>query len=111
GMMALAVVGILFNGAAVLRVRKGTSMTEKMVSWHLIEDMLGWIAVLIGAGVMAIWDLPVIDPLLSIGISLFVLWNVGRNLRKVAKVFLQETPDSFDAEGFGKSVESIPGVL
>ena len=111
GMIALTVVGIIFNGAAVLRVRKGTSMTEKVVSWHLIEDVLGWIAVLIGAAVMTFWDLPVIDPLLSIGISLFVLWNVGRNLSKVIRVFLQHTPDSFNVEDFEKSVESLPGVL
>lgn len=110
GMIALAIVGILFNGAAVLRVRKGSSLTEKVVSWHLLEDLLGWVAVLIGAGVMAIWDLPIIDPILSILIALFVLWNVGRNLKKVIAVFLQTTPDSFDLEAFEKNVSELPGV-
>ncbi|MCB1132859.1 MAG: cation transporter, partial [Verrucomicrobiae bacterium] len=74
GMIGLAVVGILFNGAAVLRVKKGASLTEKIAGWHLLEDTLGWVAVLAGAVVMMVWELPVIDPLLSIGISLFVLW-------------------------------------
>lgn len=110
GMIAFALVGIAFNGAAVLRVRKGTSLTEKIVSWHLLEDVFGWIAVLIGACVMAIWDLPVIDPILSIGLSLFVLWNVGKNLKKVAKVFLQVSPESFDLDDFEKTVAAIPGV-
>ena len=53
GMIILAFVGVIFNGAAVLRVRKGSSLTERVVSWHLLEDTLGWIAVLIGAVVMA----------------------------------------------------------
>ena len=110
GMIALAVVGIAVNGYAVLRTRKGSSLTEKVVSWHLLEDTLGWGAVLIGAGVMAFWDLPIIDPLLSIGISLFVLWNVGRNLKNVMKVFLQTAPDSFDAEEFEKTVRNFPKV-
>ena len=110
GMIALAVVGILFNGAAVLRVRKGSSLTEKVVSWHLLEDLLGWIAVLVGAGIMAIWDLPIIDPILSILISLFVLWNVARNLKNVVKVFLQTAPGSFDLENFEQNVRAIPGV-
>jgi len=110
GMIALAIVGITFNGAAVLRVRKGSSLTEKVVSWHLLEDVLGWVAVLIGAGVMSIWDLPIIDPILSVLISLFVLWNVTRNLKNVVKVFLQVTPDSFDLEEFEKSLAVIPGV-
>ncbi len=110
GMMALAVVGIAVNGYAVIRTRKGSSLTEKVVSWHLLEDTLGWGAVLIGAGAMAVWDLPIIDPILSIVISLFVLWNVGRNLKNVAKVFLQTTPQSFDLTAFEAAVTDLPLV-
>ncbi len=110
GMIALAVVGIIFNGAAVLRVKKGSSLTEKVVSWHLLEDTLGWGAVLIGSIVMTIWSVPIIDPMLSIGISLFVLWNVGRNLKKVMNVFLQTTPESFDLETFQRDAAELPKV-
>jgi cobalt-zinc-cadmium efflux system protein len=110
GMTVLAVIGIIVNGAAVLRVRKGTSLSEKVVSWHLLEDTLGWGAVLIGAGIMTFWDVPIIDPILSLGISLFVLWNVGRNLRAVIKVFLQTAPESFDAGDFESQVKAIPKV-
>lgn len=110
GMIGLAVLGILFNGAAVLRVRRGSSLTEKLVSWHLIEDTLGWIAVLIGASIMTIRDLPIIDPILSIGISVFVLWNVGRNLKKVLAVFLQTTPEGFSVESFERDTLAIDGI-
>lgn len=110
GMIALAVVGIVVNGYAVLRTRKGSSLTEKVVSWHLLEDTLGWGAVLIGAGVMSIWDIPIIDPILSICISLFVLWNVGRNLRKVMTVFLQTAPESFGTEEFEEKARALPDV-
>lgn len=111
GMMLLAVVGVVFNGAAVLRVRKGSSLTERVVSWHLLEDTLGWVAVLIGAGIMTLWDLPIIDPLLSIGISLFILWNVVRNLRQFFDVFLQRAPQQFDLEDFEKKLLGIPSVI
>lgn len=111
GMMALAVAGILFNGAAVLRVRKGSSLTERVVSWHLLEDVLGWVAVLAGAAAMAVWDLPIIDPLLSIGISVFVLWNVVRTLGRFFDVLLQRAPDSFDLEAFERRMREVPGVL
>lgn len=111
GMMVIALIGIAFNGAAVLRVRKGSSLTEKVVSWHLLEDTLGWVAVLIGAGAMAIWDLPILDPLLSIGISLFVLWNVLRTLRKFVGIFLQRTPSGFNLKEFEAAARGIPGVL
>lgn len=110
GMMGLAVLGVIFNGAAVLRVRKGSSLTERVVTWHLLEDVLGWVAVLVGAGVMALWDLPSIDPLLSIAISLFILWNVVRNLRQFFDVFLQRTPPGFDADAFERAMHGIPQV-
>ncbi len=111
GMIALAVVGVLVNGAAVFRLRRGSSLTEKVVSWHLLEDTLGWGAVLIGAGVMVVWDLPVIDPILSVAIALFVLWNVGGNLTRVMKVFMQTTPPSFDLRKFEDRVRHFPGVI
>ena len=111
GMMALAVLGILVNGAAVLRVKKGSSITERIVSWHLLEDVLGWVAVLIGAFVMSLWELPIIDPLLSIGISSFIIWNVFRNLKQVARVFLQTVPENFDLNEFERKVSEIPHVV
>lgn len=110
GMIGLAVVGILFNGAAVLKVKSGKSLAEQVVSWHLLEDTLGWGAVLVGSTIMAIWDVPIIDPILSIGISLFVLWNVIRNMRKVFRVFLQVAPASFDVEQFEREVRALPNV-
>lgn len=111
GMILLAIVGIVFNGAALLRVRKGSSLTERVVSWHLLEDTLGWVAVLVGAGIMAVWNLPIIDPILSISISLFVLWNVVRNLRKFFRVFLQFAPTDFDSRSFEQELKAIPKVV
>ncbi len=111
GMIVLAVIGVMFNGAAVLRVKSGSSMTEKMVTWHLIEDVLGWVAVLAGAIVMTIWDLPIIDPLLSIGISVFIIWNVVRSLRQVFDVIIQKVPASFDVEQFERDILKHPKVV
>lgn len=93
------------------RLRGGQSLNEKVVSWHLIEDTLGWFAVLIGSAVMMIGDLPIIDPLLALAISVFILWNVFRNLKKVGMVFLQSAPPGFDAEAMNRDLTVIPGVL
>ena len=110
GMIALAVLGVVVNGFAAWRASRGSSMNEAVVSWHLLEDVLGWIAVLIGAIAMQIWDIPIIHPLLSIGISIFILVNVARNLWRVAKVFLQHSPEEFEVEDFQKEVEQLEGV-
>lgn len=111
GMILLAVIGVIFNGAAVLRVKSGSSLTEKVVTWHLIEDVLGWVAVLVGAVIMTIWDVPIIDPLLSIGISIFIIWNVVRSLRQVFEVIIQKVPTSFDVEAFEREVLKHPKVI
>lgn len=110
GMIGLAVLGIAVNGFAAWRASRGSSLNEGIVSWHLLEDVLGWIAVLIGSIAMKIWDVPIIDPILSILISIFILINVIRNLSSVAKVFMQRTPEGFDTEIFSEKALAVDGV-
>lgn len=92
GMLLLAVLGVGINLVAMLRLKKGTSLTEKVISLHFLEDVLGWAAVLIGAGVMLFVNVPILDPLLSIAIAAYVLTNVYKNLRKVFIILLQGVP-------------------
>ena len=98
GMLLLAVLGILFNGAAMLRLKKGSSINERMVSLHFLEDVLGWAAVLIGALVILFTDMPVLDPILSLAIACFILLNVYRNLKPALKIILQGIPDEAHEE-------------
>ncbi len=96
GMLGLAVLGVLVNGAAVLRVRSGKSLNERVVTWHLLEDVLGWVAVLIVSVVMLFVELPILDPLLSLAVTGWVGINAVRNLKKTVDVFLQAVPDDID---------------
>ncbi len=96
GMLYIAIFGVVVNGAAVLRLRKGTSINERVISLHLLEDVLGWVAVLIGSVVMLYFDLPWIDPVLSVLIAAFILVNVIRNLKSCLNVVLQATPQGID---------------
>lgn len=93
GMFVLAIFGIAVNGAAVLRLRHGKTQNEKVLSWHLLEDVLGWVAVLLGAILMYFTGWAWLDPLLCIGFSLFILLNVIKSLRQTLALFLQVTPD------------------
>ncbi|MFV0390585.1 MAG: cation diffusion facilitator family transporter [Paludibacteraceae bacterium] len=98
GMMLLAVLGIAINGFAMLRLSRGNSLNEKVVSLHLLEDVLGWIAVLIGSIIMYFWDAPVIDPILSIAIAAYVLFNVFRNMRELFRIILQGAPQEINSD-------------
>ncbi|QQR55017.1 cation transporter [Candidatus Peregrinibacteria bacterium] len=111
GMFILAVVGILLNGLTALRLRSGKGLTEKVLTWHMMEDVLGWVAVLVTSIVMSIQDTHILDPILSILITLFVLSKVLKNLKSVVKVFLQGVPDNLKIKEIEKSLLGIKGVL
>lgn len=111
GMMWFAVAGVLLNGVAVLRLRRGTSMNARVVAWHMLEDVLGWAAVLVVSIVMQFWHVPVLDPLLSLLIASYILYyNVVVNINKTLQLFLQAVPDGIDAERMERELCGIPGV-
>lgn len=110
GMLILAIIGITVNGAAYLRLRSGTSLSEKVVSWHLIEDVLGWVAVLIVAIVLMFYNVPILDPILSILITLWVLYNVMKNAKEAFFIFLQRAPDEVHVDAVAEKVLSVEGV-
>ena len=82
GMFVIAILGVLVNGIAVLRLKKGHSSNERVVMLHLLEDVLGWLAVLFGSVLMYFFDWPIIDPILSIMIATFILWNALKNIKE-----------------------------
>ncbi len=110
GMIALAVIGIAVNGAAVLRMRSGRTLNERVVTWHLAEDALGWIAVLITGIFISFYDLHVLDPILSVLITLYVLRNVLKNTKEAVLTFLQTVPDSFNLSDIERKAAALPGV-
>ncbi len=110
GMMVLALVGVAVNGIAALRLRKGSTENEQMLSWHMIEDLLGWIAVLIGAVLIIMTGWAWLDPLLACLVSAFILFNVVRRFWQTLLLFLQRSPIEFDEERFISGVRSLEGV-
>lgn len=110
GMLLLAILGILVNGFAAFRMKKGESLNERAVTLHLLEDVFGWAAVLIASIVMIFVNVPLLDPLLSIGITFWVLFNVYRNLRDAFKVLLQEVPQNIDTQGLLTALNQLPDV-
>ena len=110
GMFLLAIVGILANGAAVLRLNKGHSINEKVVSLHMLEDVLGWTAILVGSVIMYFFDVPIVDPIMSIAIAIFVLSNVYKNLRQTLHIILQGIPEEVDMTEIATHIQKFEGV-
>lgn len=113
GMLWLAVTGILINGAAVVRLKKGSTLNERAVLLHLSEDLLGWVAVLVASVVMLIVDAPwvrLLDPALSLAITAWVLWGVWQNLRDTFRILLQGVPEGFDPRQLEAEIMAVEGV-
>lgn len=110
GMLLFAIVGIAINGFAAWKLQAGKTLNEKVVSWHLFEDVLGWIAVLVVSIVLLFKDIPILDPILSIAILLYVLFNVFGHMRKAFLIFLQSVPEGFSTAEIEKAVVEISQV-
>jgi cobalt-zinc-cadmium efflux system protein len=110
GMVLFAVVGILVNGVAALRLRKDETMNARAVAWHLFEDVLGWIAVLVVSVVLLVRPFYILDALLSVTITLYISWNVIANLKKTLGLFLQGVPENIDINEIDVRLRSIPDV-
>ena len=98
GMIIFALVGVAVNFTAAYFTREGDGINQKAVNLHMLEDVLGWIVVLVGAVVMRFTHWTVIDPIMSIGVALFILVNSVKNLKEVLDIFLEKTPDGISAE-------------
>jgi cobalt-zinc-cadmium efflux system protein len=98
GMMWFAVLGIIINGVAVLKLRKGTSINERVVALHLFEDVLGWLAILAASIIMQFYEIPLLDPILSIAIACYVLYNVFKNGKESFVILLQGVPVKISVE-------------
>ena len=110
GMFWLALLGIAFNGFSFWRNRRSQSLNAKMVNWHLIEDVLGWTVVLIGSIAMHFGDFPWLDPLMALGVTLFILWNVFKSLGRVTKIFLQSNPEGVDLSAIENELRTLNNV-
>lgn len=110
GMIYLAILGVVVNGYAAFKLAAGKTLNEQVLNWHLLEDVLGWVAVLIGAIVMTFVDWPIIDPLLSIAFTLFILINVVRNLIETLKLFSQANPNPALYSAIEQAIKDVAHV-
>jgi cobalt-zinc-cadmium efflux system protein len=110
GMGAFAVIGMVVNGYAAWRLARGGTLNERVVSWHMIEDVLGWATVLAGSIVMSFGDWPIVDPVLSLISSAFILYGVLRNLHRTLRLFLQATPEGIDLSALRREIEELADV-
>ncbi len=96
GMFLLATVGLIINGISTYSTSKAKGINEQAVSLHQLEDLFSWVGVLITSVVISIYDLPILDPILSILITLIVVRNAIGHIKIILNIFLEKVPDDID---------------
>ncbi len=111
GMLGIALIGITLNGAGYVLLKKGESLNEKVLSWHLLEDVLGWIVILVGGIVIYFWKFYFVDPIMTVALTVFILYNVAKNMREAINILLQGVPKHINLEAVKHDIMTIKGVL
>lgn len=114
GMIIFAIFGVIVNFSAAYFTSGGHSINQKAVNLHMLEDVLGWAIVLVGALIMRfvnIEGIAIIDPLMSIGVAIFIFINAVRNLKEVIELFLAKLPPYLRIEEIKEHICEIDGVL
>lgn len=111
GMILMAVVGLVVNFIAAYITHGAHSANERAVSLHMLEDVLGWAVVLVGAIVMRFTDLNIIDPIMSIGVSVFIFYHALRNLAECVAVLTDRAPRDIDVSEIRKQLLEIDGIV
>lgn len=111
GMIIFAIFGVIVNGLAAYFTKEGDSLNQKAVNLHMLEDVLGWIVVLIGAILMKFTKINLIDAILSIGVAIYILTHVVKSFKSILNLFLEKTPEGIEIEELKEHLEEIDNVV
>lgn len=109
-MLIIAVFGAIINGIAAFKTSHGNGANEKAINLHMLEDVFGWIAVLIGSIFIHLFQWYFIDTLLSLIISAFLLFHSIKNILYTVSILLEKTPYDFNCEDYEAEISKLPGV-
>ena len=110
GILGLGIIAVSINVLASLVVRKGKTKNESILSLHFLEDTLGWVAVILMAIVLRFTDWYILDPLLSLVISFFILSKAIPRFWSTLKIFLDAVPEGVDIKQVKSDLEQLDHV-
>ncbi|MBO7187636.1 MAG: cation transporter [Clostridia bacterium] len=110
-MIIFAIIGLIVNIIATYLTHGNNSLNQKAINLHMLEDVLGWVVVLIGAIVMKFSALYFLDAVLSILVAIFIITNSIKNLKETLDVLLLKTPKNLNIETIKNAVLSVDGIL
>lgn len=111
GMIIFALIGVVINFIAAYFTKEGESINQRSVNLHMLEDVLGWIVVLIGAVIMRFTDISRIDPIMSILVAIFIFVNALKNMKSILDLFLEKIPNGISVDEIKKHLLEIDNII
>lgn len=110
GMLLFAVIGLVFNILAVFFTKHGDSLNQKSINLHMLEDVMSWAIVLIGAIIMKFTDFAMLDIILSIGTSVFILINSFKNIKSATNILADKVPSGINPRRIKSKILMLDNV-
>ena len=110
GMIIFAIFGVIVNGLAAYFTKEGDSLNQKAVNLHMLEDVLGWGVVLIGAILIKFTEITLIDAVMSIGVAIFILSHAINSFKSIIDLFLEKTPEGIEIKELKEHLHEIENV-
>lgn len=110
-MIGFSILGITVNLVSAWRMSRGKTNNERILTWHLIEDFLSWLAVLVSSVVIYFTHINWLDPVIAVALSIYIAYNVFKHLKSTIFLFLQARPEEFDEELYIQKVLKIDGIF
>ena len=110
GMILIAIIGFIVNFLAAYFTKDSHSLNTKSVNLHMLEDVLGWIVVLIGSVIIKFTNIYYIDSIMSIGISIFLIIECIKNIKEILNLILEKTPKGIEIKEVENKIKEIKEV-
>ena len=110
GMIIFAIFGVIVNFLAAYFTKEGDSLNQKAVNLHMLEDVLGWVVVLIGAIIIKFTEINIIDAIMSIGVAIFILIHALKSFKSIIDLFLEKIPNGIEIEEIKEHLKEIENV-
>ena len=110
GMIIFAIFGVIINFLAAYFTKEGDSLNQKAVNLHMLEDVLGWVVVLIGAILIKFTEINIIDAIMSIGVAIFILIHALKSFKSIIDLFLEKVPNGIEIEELKEHLQEIENV-
>jgi cobalt-zinc-cadmium efflux system protein len=110
-MVWVAAAGVLMNGGITLILMRGhRDINLRSALIHEIGDTLSTAAVIAGGIAISITGQSWIDPALSVGIGVMILWSSIGVIRESLNILLEGTPRGMQVDRIAECICKIPGV-